>query len=585
MKYIKTYENIMGYLKPKSLDQIKVALDNLKTLSSFDKIRKIKEYKILGLYSNDEIKEIINGIESPIDKMSKIRDLELLKIYTDDEIKKIINEITSPIYRLEYVFDKKLNRLFNDNEIKGMMSNETDYRRYKTIKSLNLRHLFTEEEFKNIIKGLLPNYKLRASVNDNYPEFFKEALEEGANLADDRTYLNTAIENNNPEMVKLILDDGRVNPNFAENFAILQAVDMNYYDIVKILMEDKRVDPSDRNNRIFFRAYAIGYKKIAKLLLTDKRVEDKLSTLQKKYYKEELENVNESIKDYLKPKSAEQIEKSLSGKSLYDVGKLYNKFMDIGKVSEHIIKHLPLIFQCHNEVLFNPKFTLHKYVDFEYKFTNHLLNTEDDFKAYYFNLVVRKNEDSFLVSQYKDKDYVYCSFTNPQTRKREATKLRSVKDFLDLLDNLGYLNESIKNYLKPRSEEDIMKSCENLPDKTKLLKGAEHGLLTLVKQVIENGFTDKDIIHRSLELAINNNDLVIAEYLIDHGADIHKYDDVMLYFTLMFPKDDDLSIPKLLIRKGGNTKIVYKKAQQNAQTRIIDNLQRLEDEGIKITYY
>lgn len=49
-------------------------------------------------------------------------------------------------------------------------------------------------------------------------------------------------------MVQLLLQDGRVDPSFDNNYAIRGASENGHADVVQVLLQDDRVDPRAENN-------------------------------------------------------------------------------------------------------------------------------------------------------------------------------------------------------------------------------------------------------------------------------------------------------------------------------------------------
>lgn len=56
-------------------------------------------------------------------------------------------------------------------------------------------------------------------------------------------------------------------------------------------------------------------------------------------------------------------------------------------------------------------------------------------------------------------------------------KMKHIKSF----------NESVKDVLKPKSNEDILDSIKNLPDYQKMIKACKHHMTWLVKKLIDDG--------------------------------------------------------------------------------------------------
>lgn len=77
---------------------------------------------------------------------------------------------------------------------------------------------------------------------------------------------------NRSQMMRVLLQKGKLDPSINNNSIIHYAASRGYIDIVKILLADPRVDPSDRNNRAIISASERGHTEVVKLLLNDTRV-------------------------------------------------------------------------------------------------------------------------------------------------------------------------------------------------------------------------------------------------------------------------------------------------------------------------
>ena len=54
-----------------------------------------------------------------------------------------------------------------------------------------------------------------------------------------------AIERNQSELVRILLDDGRIDPTFEGSFAINYAISKGYVDIVRLFLVDNRAEVSE----------------------------------------------------------------------------------------------------------------------------------------------------------------------------------------------------------------------------------------------------------------------------------------------------------------------------------------------------
>ena len=281
-------EGIKEFLKPIPEEEVKKYLHNL---SPYDKLKTIQKY---GLIQSDNYK---------------------------DFIKKTIYEFDDPIYRIYNILNFHLGNLYSDQEIKILIkdiieSNQPSINIYHFINDYKLESHFSNDEMYLIIKKITnPYIKLDACIIYNFHDLFKETLNKiPKNLSDSnniRLCLEKSIKYDRLEIVKHILDFG-TDPSYNDNYCIIYATELGHYDIVKLLMSNEKVDPSDRSNRSFYKAI-MNDEKLAKLLFSDQRVKNELSTLQLKYYNNKFNKIDESIKNFLKPKSSEEIEKSLMG--------------------------------------------------------------------------------------------------------------------------------------------------------------------------------------------------------------------------------------------------------------------------------
>lgn len=81
-----------------------------------------------------------------------------------------------------------------------------------------------------------------------------------------------AVSNGHIDVVELLLQDSRVDPADCTNDAIQQASNQGHLEIVKLLMADCRVNPADWKNYAIQQASINGHIEVVKQLLTDCRV-------------------------------------------------------------------------------------------------------------------------------------------------------------------------------------------------------------------------------------------------------------------------------------------------------------------------
>lgn len=96
--------------------------------------------------------------------------------------------------------------------------------------------------------------------------------------------LRISVVNGRSEIVKLLLEDGRVDPSVDNNKLLSIAIVNGFLDIFMSLYNCRRVDPSANDNAALKLAYRKRYYSIVELLLADNRVSSKLSRVDKKKY-------------------------------------------------------------------------------------------------------------------------------------------------------------------------------------------------------------------------------------------------------------------------------------------------------------
>lgn len=109
-----------------------------------------------------------------------------------------------------------------------------------------------------VVKLLLNDYKVDPSDYSNYA--IRGAISEGCE-----------------QVVKLLLKDERVNPNACSGFPISEAIEKGYTNTIKVLLNDKRVDFTFYNEDSIVSVSKWNKKKILELLLKDGRTNPNLN--------------------------------------------------------------------------------------------------------------------------------------------------------------------------------------------------------------------------------------------------------------------------------------------------------------------
>ena len=85
--------------------------------------------------------------------------------------------------------------------------------------------------------------------------------------------IDLAIKKGHLEIVKLLLEDSRIDPSEEGSFVLGLASEYGHLDIVQLLLQCPQVDPSDKNNYSIIFASQNGHLDIVALLLQDSRVD------------------------------------------------------------------------------------------------------------------------------------------------------------------------------------------------------------------------------------------------------------------------------------------------------------------------
>jgi len=102
-------------------------------------------------------------------------------------------------------------------------------------------------------------------------------------------FIQTAAENGNTELVKLLLKSSYVNPGDTttdgirynrdeSDYAIRRAASKGHLEVVKLLLKHKRVNPTAINKYALRHAAKNGHAEVVKLLLKDKKVVNSLTS-------------------------------------------------------------------------------------------------------------------------------------------------------------------------------------------------------------------------------------------------------------------------------------------------------------------
>lgn len=123
-------------------------------------------------------------------------------------------------------------------------------------------------------KKLSDLFKELINFNE-YPEIVELLLKDGRvdPVAEDNNAIKFASENGHTETVKLLLQNSRVDPGARDNYAIRFASKNGHLEIVKLLLQDSRVNPGAQNNCAIRWASENGHLEVVRILLQDSRVD------------------------------------------------------------------------------------------------------------------------------------------------------------------------------------------------------------------------------------------------------------------------------------------------------------------------
>lgn len=87
-----------------------------------------------------------------------------------------------------------------------------------------------------------------------------------------------------------------------------------------------------------------------------------------------------------------------------------------------------------------------------------------------------------------------------------------------MINNMKYIksfNESIKDFLKPKSKDDIINALNNLSPSEKIVKGAQYDIMWLFKNGIDEGGDPSTQDSWALSHAVSNNNIDMVKILLN----------------------------------------------------------------------
>jgi len=145
------------------------------------------------------------------------------------------------------------------------------------------------------------------------------------------------------------------------------------------------------------------------------------------------------------------------------------------------------------------------------------------------------------------------------------------------MKTFSQFNESIRDKMIPKSDEDIRKSMGTLNPTQKLFWGSKHSLLWLIEEALEEGADIHDRNDLPLKLVITNKNIEMIEFLLKKGANIHVDDDYPIRIGVDY---GDIEMIELLLKYGANPyandSYAYQIAKENGRNDIIKLFNKYE---------
>lgn len=223
---------------------------------------------------------------------------------------------------------------------------------------------------------------------------------------------------------------------------------------------------------------------------------------------------NESIRHLLKPKSEEEIVEKLP----VNLREIYTKSKENGW-------DVNITFNPYSktEIIFNINFGDFRVAVAENRFGGGL------------------SAEVFIYNTKRTHHTYSGNFVDFEDLKRKITNLQS-----ELNDNQN-TNESIKDKLTPKPEEEIRKSVEKLSPREKMRKACQYNMPWLAQDAIDSGYKIKDVDYDNcLYNIVNNNGIDVLKILVKHGVGKGVLSDYLFNAV----SQDRLEIVKIMFENG-----------------------------------
>ena len=396
-----------------------------------------------------------------------------------------------------------------------------------------LRSMMTPKSIDSIKKytdKLGSQEKLFRGCKDGLKWLVDEAIAEGQDVhVLNDTALRIASKYGNAEIVDMLIKMGS-DINAFWGMALKNAVEGGHIDVVKLLLKAGINLHLKATEPLFLLTKNYRTKDIYNLLL-------------------QYDKTNESIRDQMTPKSKEDIKKSLKDS-------FPTKNLEMG---------------CKNGLLWLVKDALDEGVDIHYFHDIALRIAAEKGHIDIVKLLIDKGANIHACSEEALRnaiEYGHSKIVKLLIDKGADVHNDRVDDlYLDYFGTEAYdvlqrhllkqqdkSNESVRDQMTPKSEEDIINSLKHLSVTQKFELGIEKDVLWLIKYALEHGanpdyYKTVKTLGRIIEEDISVNRKELIKLLIEHGVNIHFKDDAILTWCVRKGWKDMI---ELLIEKGAN---------------------------------
>lgn len=422
------------------------------------------------------------------------------------------------------------------------------------------------------------NRAIRMACKFGHYDIVKFLLkDERVNPSDDLgSGFSWACRNGHIEIVKLLLTDDRIYNNiYLKDNAINWAFMTNQIDIIKLILKDKRVEKIIKderikkilledfqrnqmnesikdylkpksNNDIIKSLINLPVHQMVELILKydidineNKEIMDRIESFSSDYQvyvgctlgslsliEKNIKNIEDIEQKY------EYFLRSVSNKNRYEILNYFVRLILDGKQYKNITHRLfkslrnidePISFTNEQKQKINNILGIKSLEDKFHRFIIY-----DSFQSLmYCDLILGYNNiDRYCFINLEK--YILCFRLGQDERSQKRVivddEFYVISDFESLLKFIDdfkikdqikkLIKESVKHFLKPKTEEDIISKLEGLSPYKKFYRGCQHGIMTAVKQAIEEGINPTIENNVGIRMASSKGYTDIVKYLL-----------------------------------------------------------------------